>query len=999
MPPRKRDKEIEPKKQETKPDQELFIQAYEKPTQIYKFLRARFKHSPYFLYRNITYMTHRTRKRKSSRSCVKIDNLAERMVAQKRETSLATTKFEFLTIKYLGFFSKDGSTEPVKVDTLLMKVSNKKRKVNNCPVETKQFDPVFIPCNPPDDASPMKTKIVIPTENLNLTNGHSVKSYNLLVLVGIVAKNGFTKDVDLNGPSAKKRKLSNGKEDKSDFQYGTNLTVYDKLNRCLLPDGDYQLLMHELTPNSPKISHVNTTWETIPDLEENETSPAFQNYAAGPNLKLRLRWTNNPDGDEIPTDSSVPEIDGSETTLNNCCSNKENNNPDTNGVVKVSSSSTKEESNFQIIFQFLYSNNSRQQTEPYRGYNCPWCPKLDCLNLYSLLKHLKLCHARFAFTYTEIPNGARIDVSLNDKYDGSYIGASRDIVHGSIGLGRKRGPVRRAPVSKILVCHPKRPRVCSLIEFLHEKDDVDVVDGRAFISGHNRLYHHTTTCLPIYPKEMEVDSEDENDPKWLQKKTTMMIDDFTDVNDGEKELMKMWNLHVMKHGFVGDCQIPLASTMFLESRGQELLRKNLYRNFVLHMCNMFDFGLVSPVTVYTTIQRLQEMIGEGTEISTILRESWSLQRTNWLKNVHAAHVTKHRNRRVKKPVKLKYEEPDELKRAPHSFVIHRGTVGKYILELEKDFRKVMDPFTASNLQVMKKNSLKDFVSISSALKVSHMFIFTQSEIGPYLRIARLPQGPTLMFRIHNYSLGRDVISALKKQMTNKKLFSHAPLAILNNFSGDGSHVKLMASVFQNMFPTINVTKVKLSEIRRCVMLNYDPETQLVDFRHYAIKAVPVGLSRSVKKIVQSKIPNLSKYEDISEFLTKPSMMSDSEMEDDPNSHVEVPQKLPARGNIVSQKSSIRLSELGPRLTLQLIKVEEGLLNGEVLYHALVEKTYEEKKVIRKRLEERRRLKEERRIEQERNIRFKEKMKEEHKVKSLEGMKKKKKMEDGDDDDE
>ncbi len=49
---------------------------------------------------------------------------------------------------------------------------------------------------------------------------------------------------------------------------------------------------------------------------------------------------------------------------------------------------------------------------------------------------------------------------------------------------------------------------------------------------------------------MDVDSEDESDPKWLQKKTTMMIDDFTDVNDGEKELMKMWNLHVMKHGFV-----------------------------------------------------------------------------------------------------------------------------------------------------------------------------------------------------------------------------------------------------------------------------------------------------------------------------------------------------------------------------------------------------------------------------------------------------------------
>lgn len=46
-------------------------------------------------------------------------------------------------------------------------------------------------------------------------------------------------------------------------------------------------------------------------------------------------------------------------------------------------------------------------------------------------------------------------------------------------------------------------------------------------------------------------------------------------------------------------------------------------------------------------------------------------------------------------------------------------------------------------------------------------------------------------------------------MTNKKLFTNAPLVILNNFVGEGSHIKLMASVFQNMFPTINVTKVSV----------------------------------------------------------------------------------------------------------------------------------------------------------------------------------------------
>ena len=58
------------------------------------------------------------------------------------------------------------------------------------------------------------------------------------------------------------------------------------------------------------------------------------------------------------------------------------------------------------------------------------------------------------------------------------------------------------------------------------------------------------TCLPIQAKELDVDSEDESDPEWLRIKTCMMIDEFTDVNEGEKELMKLWNLHVLKHKFV-----------------------------------------------------------------------------------------------------------------------------------------------------------------------------------------------------------------------------------------------------------------------------------------------------------------------------------------------------------------------------------------------------------------------------------------------------------------
>lgn len=47
------------------------------------------------------------------------------------------------------------------------------------------------------------------------------------------------------------------------------------------------------------------------------------------------------------------------------------------------------------------------------------------------------------------------------------------------------------------------------------------------------------------------------------------------------------------------------------------------------------------------------------------------------------------------------------------------------------------------------------------------------------------------------------------------------------------------------------------------------------------------------------------------------MLSDSEAEDDPNSHVTLPQKLATRGSQIAEKSAIRLLELGPRMTLQV----------------------------------------------------------------------------------
>lgn len=108
-----------------------------------------------------------------------------------------------------------------------------------------------------------------------------------------------------------------------------------------------------------------------------------------------------------------------------------------------------------------------------------------------------------------------------------------------------------------------------------------------------------------------------------------MIDEFTDVNEGEKELMKMWNLHVMKNGYVGDCQVPLACEMFLDENGHEILKKNLYRNFILHICSLFDYSLVDSESVYKSIQKLQGILSKYTEGQKIMSEQRKLQVDHW----------------------------------------------------------------------------------------------------------------------------------------------------------------------------------------------------------------------------------------------------------------------------------------------------------------------------------------------------------------------------------
>jgi ribosome biogenesis protein SSF1/2 len=172
-------------------------------------------------------------------------------------------------------------------------------------------------------------------------------------------------------------------------------------------------------------------------------------------------------------------------------------------------------------------------------------------------------------------------------------------------------------------------------------------------------------------------------------------------------------------------------------------------------------------------------------------------------------------------------ESDDLKLASHTMVIKRGNVEKDIKDLINDMRHVMEPFTASELKVTKKNSLKDFIAIAGPLHVTHLIIFSQTEIGDYMKMMRLPRGPTLTFKMEDFSLINDVLSVVKKKYNHKKQYLHQPLLILNGFNSrvaDSSiphiepHLKLITTTLQNMFPSINVTKVNLKNFFKLIRI-------------------------------------------------------------------------------------------------------------------------------------------------------------------------------------
>ncbi|XP_059427249.1 polycomb protein suz12-B isoform X2 [Carassius carassius] len=611
-----------PKMEQLQADHELFLQAFEKPTQIYRFLRTRNIIAPILLHRTLTFMSHRNSRTNAKRKTFKVDDLlsnVERIKGEPESQSLTS----HLQLTFTGFFHKndkpcqnsENDQNSVSLEVLLVKVCHKKRKDVSCPIKQVPTGKKQVPLNP--DLSQTKSgafpSLLVSSNEFEPSNSHMVKSYSLLFRVSRTGKrdpNSFINcetdenfDVKEELPSRKKRNSSHSGDGEIPETFVAQMTVFDKNRRLQLLDGEYEVSMQQI--EDCPVSKKRATWETILD---GKRLPPFETFSQGPTLQFTLRWTGDPSDPSMAKPLSTRSSDTS--TTESRPSTLRTAHVVAKDSVSTSMQTRREQSpceprqKLRIFYQFLYNNNTRQQTEARDDLHCPWCT-LNCRKLYSLLKHLKLSHSRFIFNYVPHPKGARIDVSINECYDGSYVGNPQDI-HSQPGFAFSRnGPVKRTAVTHILVCRPMRIKP-SLSEFL-ESEDGEPEQQRTYVSGHNRLYFHSDSCMPLRPQEMEVDSEDERDPEWLREKTTTQIEEFTDVNEGEKEVMKLWNLHVMKNGFISDNQMSQASMLFVENCGPYIIRRSLCQNFLLHLVNLHDFNLVTTATIDRAMARMKEI--------------------------------------------------------------------------------------------------------------------------------------------------------------------------------------------------------------------------------------------------------------------------------------------------------------------------------------------------------------------------------------------------------
>ena len=300
----------------------------------------------------------------------------------------------------------------------------------------------------------------------------------------------------------------------------------------------------------------------------------------------------------------------------------------------------------------------------------------------------------------------------------------------------------------------------------------------------------------------------------------------------------------------------------------------------------------------------------------------------------------------------KNEDSSEVHR---NAVLHHGSSHSFLQQLIVDWRKTLLPCTLYTFKTqyrkqdkIKKKDLNKFIRDTG---ISHIHLFHLSDSGMTLRVARIPHGPAFHFLVESFTLVRDVLSSQHRSYgTSRSIFTQPPVAILNGFLSSGpsavedKRIYLVGEMFRSLFSVSDADDVtKLRTIKRVVLFNRLKNTGctgdgvLVDVRHFAvISKSATKKQRAVNKLSKGTIPRLlaqkliqngESYDDFIKKLGERNMDFTTDTDGD-GEIVDLPPNMSFRS--YKDRCRIKLAEIGPRLTLRLVRIDEGISEGKVL---------------------------------------------------------------------
>lgn len=543
------------------------LQQFEKPTSIYRYLAALRKAKislPIFLQRNLSYMKERGTKKASFKRCRRIDDIVNKLTKElksKKRQPFApiSIKLYFLDDRLLAANfngnSKPSSTATVTVEIIHKFTSGPDEHCILCDGHTLPLKSPNVPSSPSTvtrvNTRNDNSRIIMPTINISkddfpLDHPNYIKSHVVFtVKVKSCSSNNPSPNTRSSSSNAsnsntlsprdsdsKKRKrslalspsssngmsqLTSPRRDSSSSvtcTFSAEVPVINEHHQLALPTGNYELPMYRSSKNSS--SSITNGTNRIHYGSENfdcETKLHFE--------CIQGKTSASPAAQKSPTNRSCKS-----SPVSPCVSGKKIDSQQS--VHLNGNTSSNDKPAVKIIYRFFVNQTNFQGTESYTNLSCPWC-HISCCKLKQLAAHLKNCHERFNFRVRSESKShpkmleAIVDVVPNDSYDGSYSGNPYELSFSStVGFAFARnGPLRRNPTTTLLVnkrgkCDFNDPNKRDSYEDLY---DADIDTCRPTVFGHDRLYYHSHTCLPIRPQDMDDDSESEADPEWMRKRT------------------------------------------------------------------------------------------------------------------------------------------------------------------------------------------------------------------------------------------------------------------------------------------------------------------------------------------------------------------------------------------------------------------------------------------------------------------------------------------------